>query len=160
MTLLTGSTSCQNSLQIRFRSCDSLTSISIWQFSSTVWLLNLKWRFVDTSWKMENNLKVISFTQPGAFPPNYKQRNNSSFAKVGEFSFPKLRLNMYVSWICELILDRFLHHKLFCYNLPSSLPKYWLPIWTQSILMQSSSVSAKIAILSLIWRSKHQRWCY
>ena len=144
MTLLTGSTSCQNSLQIRFRSCDSLTSISIWQFSSTVWLLNLKWRFVDTSWKMENNLKVISFTQSG----------------VGEFLFPKLLLNMYVNWICELILDRFLHHKLLCYNLPSSLQKNWLPFSSQSILMQSSSVSAKIAILSLIWRSKHQTWCY
>ena len=29
----------------------------------------------------------------------------------------------------------------------------------QSFLMQSNSISAKIAILSLIWRSKHQTWC-
>ena len=30
----------------------------------------------------------------------------------------------------------------------------------KSILIQANSISAKIAIQSLIWRIKHQRWCY
>ena len=63
--------------------------------------------------------------------------------------------------ICELILMVFLRHKLLCCNLQLSLQKNWLSFSTffQSILMQSNSISAKIAILSLIWRSNHQRWC-
>ena len=37
--------------------------------------------------------------------------------------------------------------------------KNWL-IFFSIHLIQSNSISAKIAILSLIWRSKHQGWCY
>ena len=71
MTLLMGSMSCQNSLRVHFCSCDSgmslilevdvaaaaETTISILLFRDakqpmafTVWLLNLRWRCVDTSW--------------------------------------------------------------------------------------------------------------
>ena len=71
MTLLMGSMSSKNSLRVHFCSCDSgmslilevdvaaatETSISILLFREakqpmafTVWLLNLKWRCVDTSW--------------------------------------------------------------------------------------------------------------
>ena len=71
MTLLMGSMSCQNSLKMHFCSCDSgmslilevdvaaatETYISILLFRDEkqpmafrVWLLNLKWRCVDTGW--------------------------------------------------------------------------------------------------------------
>ena len=71
MTLLMGSMSCQNSLKMHFCSCDSgmslilevdvasatETTISILllrdakqPMAFAVWLLNLRWRCVDTSW--------------------------------------------------------------------------------------------------------------
>ena len=89
-----------------------------------------------------------------------KQRNSSSFAKGGEILISKMRFANFAA-ICELILMVFLRHKLLCCNLQLSLQKNWLSFSTffQSILMQSNSISAKIAILSLIWRSNHQRWC-
>ena len=84
--------------------------------------------------------------------------NNSLFEKVGQFFY----FENLIFKVCSHILIKpvwFFYIKNYFvqdWDYPSRKTDYF----SQSIFMQSNSISAKIAILNLVWRNELQRRCY
>ena len=120
---------------------------------------------------MENNLKVFFLYITRSLSTGFSLRLYSKLLicketvrhlqKVGEILISKIWIEKFavlcdinLGWFFYIINNFVTNCDNFCKNIDDFN-------FFKSILMQSNSISAKIAILSLIWRSQHQRWwCY